>query len=99
MPISDVEWDDGAQSAGSPATRTASVGRYGDEGELTVAFLPDSVDNVDAKMERVRGNDAHPESLRQVLTERRDGLVAEGVVAVTSDGTTNYRLDTDEARE
>jgi hypothetical protein len=79
MPISDTEWDDGARADSAAATGTTPVGEYEDEKELIVAFLSENVDNAYTKTEIVRGvdfgNDARPETIREVLTEIQDELV------------------------
>lgn len=79
MPISDTEWNDGARADSVSATGTTSVGEYEDEKELIVAFLSENVDNAYTRTEIVRGvdfgNDARPETIREVLTEIQDELV------------------------
>jgi hypothetical protein len=79
MPISDTEWNDGVRADTASATGTTSVGEYEDEKELVVAFLSENVDNAYTKTEIVRGvdfgNDARPETIREVLTEIQDELV------------------------
>jgi hypothetical protein len=79
MPISDDEWDRGARRDGATQSRTTPVGEYEDEKDLIVAFLSENVDNAYTKAEIVRGvdfgNDARPESIREVLTEIQDELV------------------------
>jgi len=79
MPISDAEWNDGARVDSASATGTTPVGEYEDETELIVAFLSENVDNAYTKTEIVRGvdfgNDARPETIREVLTEIQDELV------------------------
>jgi len=79
MPISDTEWDRGALQADADAADTTPVGEYEDEEELIVAFLSDNVDNAYTRREIVRGvdfgNDARPETIRDVLTEIQDELV------------------------
>jgi hypothetical protein len=108
VPISDTEWNDGVRADSASATATTPVGEYEDEKELIVAFLSENVDNAYTETESVRGvdfgNDARPETIREVLTGIQDELVAEGMIAekgiATPDGTaTYYRLNTDEARE
>ena len=79
MPISDTEWNGGARADSASATGTTPVGEYEDEKELVVAFLSENVDNAYTKTEIVRGvdfgNDARPETIREVLTEIQDELV------------------------
>ncbi|GAB6860157.1 hypothetical protein ACFR97_11805 [Haloplanus litoreus] len=79
MPISDTEWDDGARADSASVTGTTPVGEYEGEKELIVAFLSENVDNAYTKTEIVRGvdfgNDARPETIREVLTEIQDELV------------------------
>ena len=79
MPISDTEWDDGVRADSGSATGTTPVGEYDDEKELIVAFLSENVDTAYTKTEIVRGvdfgNDARPETIREVLTEIQDELV------------------------
>ena len=79
MPISDTEWNDGVRADSASATATTPVGEYEDEKKLIVAFLSDNVDNAYTKTEIVRGvdfgNDARPETIREVLTEIQDELV------------------------
>ncbi|WEL27322.1 hypothetical protein SVXHx_3114 (plasmid) [Haloferax volcanii] len=79
MPISDTEWNDGVRADNASATGTTPVGEYEDEKELIVAFLSENVDNAYTKTEIVRGvdfgNDAPPETIREVLTEIQDELV------------------------
>ena len=79
MPISDTEWDDGVRADSGSATGTTPVGEYDDEKELIVAFLSENVDNAYTRSEIIRGvdfgNDARPESIREVLTEIQDELV------------------------
>ncbi|MFB6160514.1 MAG: hypothetical protein ABEJ61_04975 [Haloferacaceae archaeon] len=78
MPISDDEWDDGARGDSATAG-TTPVGEYEDEKELIVAFLSENADNAYTRAEIVRGvdfgNDARPETLREVLTEIQNELV------------------------
>ncbi|WP_251342901.1 hypothetical protein [Haloplanus halophilus] len=79
MPISDDEWDDGSRADSATAAGTTPVGDYEDEKELIVAFLSENVDNAYTRTEIVRGvdfgNDARPETIREVLTEIQDELV------------------------
>ncbi|WP_049935608.1 hypothetical protein [Haloplanus natans] len=79
MPISDDEWDSGARTDSPTATETTPVGDYDDEAELIVAFLSENIDNAYTKAEIVRGvdfgNDARPETIRELLTEIPDELV------------------------
>ena len=79
MPISDTEWDDGVRADNASAPGTTPVSEYEDEKELIVAFLSENVDNAYTKTEIVRGvdfgNDARPETIREVLTEIQDELV------------------------
>jgi len=79
MPISDDEWDFGARADSPTVTETTPVGDYDDEAELIVAFLSENIDNAYTKAEVVRGvdfgNDARPETIRELLTEIPDELV------------------------
>ncbi|GAB3322890.1 hypothetical protein EI982_02190 [Haloplanus rallus] len=79
MPISETEWDDGARADDASEVGTTPVGEFEDETELIVAFLSENVDNAYTKTEIVRGvdfgNDARPETIREVLTEIQDELV------------------------
>lgn len=79
MPISKTEWDDGARADDASEVGTTPVGEFEDETELIVAFLSENVDNAYTKTEIVRGvdfgNDARPETIREVLTEIQDELV------------------------
>jgi hypothetical protein len=79
MPISDDEWASGTAAGGADTAATTPVGDYEDEKELIVAFLSENVDNAYTRTEIVRGvdfgNDARPESIREVLTEIQDELV------------------------
>ena len=78
MPISDTEWDRGTTGSTDTAA-TTPVGDYEDEKELIVAFLSENADNAYTRSEIIRGvdfgNDARPESIREVLTEIQDELV------------------------
>ena len=88
MPISDDEWDFGARADSPNATETTPVGDYDDEAELIVAFLSENIDNAYTKAEIVRGvdfgNDARPETIRELLTEIPDELVDVAGDAVAS---------------
>lgn len=88
MPISDDEWDFGARADSPTATETTPVGAYDDEAELIVAFLSENIDNAYTKAEIVRGvdfgNDARPETIRELLTEIPDELVDVAGDAVAS---------------
>jgi len=79
MPISETEWDDGARADDASQAGTTPVGEFADEKELIVAFLSENADNAYTKTEIVRGvdfgNDARPETIREVLTEIQDELV------------------------
>ena len=79
MPISDDEWDGGARADSADRPGTTPVGKYDDEKDLIVAFLSENVDSAYTRSEIVRGvdfgNDARPETLREVLTEIQDELV------------------------
>ena len=79
MPISDTEWNDGVRADSASATATTPVGEYEDEKKLIVAFLSENIDNAYTRSEIIRGvdfgNDARPESIREVLTEIQDELV------------------------
>lgn len=79
MPISDDEWDAGTVGSHATAPETTPVGEYETETALIVAFLSENVDNAYTKWEIFRGvdfgNDARPETIRDVLTEIQDELV------------------------
>lgn len=79
MPISDDEWDNGSTADSADTAATTPVGDYEDEKELIVAFLSENIDNAYTRSEIIRGvdfgNDARPESIREVLTEIQDELV------------------------
>jgi hypothetical protein len=79
MPISNIEWDNGAQANSESAMGTTPVGEYDDETELIVAFLSEKADNAYTQTEIIRGadfgNDAAPETIHDVLTEIQDELV------------------------
>jgi|GEM_PF-1997107 len=79
MPISDTEWDSGTTADATDTAATTPVGDYEDEKELIVAFLSENADNAYTRTEIVRGvdfgDDARPESIREVLTEIQDELV------------------------
>ncbi|MDT3437972.1 hypothetical protein [Haloarcula sp. 1CSR25-25] len=79
MPISNDEWDNGSTADSADTAATTPVGDYEDEKELIVAFLSENVDNAYTRSEIIRGvdfgNDARPESIREVLTEIQDELV------------------------
>lgn len=79
MPISDDEWDNAASADDAQPAKTTPVGEYEDEKELIVAFLSENVDNAYTKAEIIRGvdfgNDARPETIREVFTEIQDEVV------------------------
>ena len=79
MPISDAEWQNGTIEDSAETPGTTPVGEYDDEKELIVAFLSENVGTAYTRGEIVRGvdfgNDARPETVREVLTEIQDELV------------------------
>jgi hypothetical protein len=88
MPISDDEWDAGASADDAEPGATTPVGEHETERDLVVSFLSENVDNAYTKPEILRGvdfgDDARPETVREVLTEIQDELVdAAGDVAAS----------------
>lgn len=79
MPTSEPEWDDGVRADGASAAGTIPVDEHDDGTESIVAFLRKNVSGAHAKTGTVRGvdfgDDARPETIRDVSTETPDGLV------------------------
>lgn len=79
MPISRDEWAAGAVDDTAVTPQTTPVGDYDTEKSLIVAFLSENVDTAYTREEIFRGvdfgNDARPETIREVLTEIQDELV------------------------
>jgi hypothetical protein len=79
MPISDDEWDAAARIEEADPAPTTPTGEYEDEKQLVLAFLSENADNAYTRGEILRGvdfgDDAPPETIREVLTEIQDELV------------------------